>query len=557
MVDPPGLVPLGPDDVQPAQAADPLGVFGVRRVAPQDDVDAPPGHVGRDRDGAGAARLGDDLRLFLVVLGVQHLVGNPATAEEGGQPLALLDRPGPDQDRPPLLVPLLELIDHGLDLALLILVHEVREVLTDHRPVGRDHHDREVVDLGEFRLLGLRRPGHARQLVVHPEVVLEGDGRQRLALLFDPNAFLGLDRLVEPIAVAPPEHQAPRKLVDDDDLPVLHHVLDVAVVQGLRAQRLLGVVHQLDVLRIGQVVDPEEMLHGGHALLGQRGGPELLVHPVVALRLEPGHVLGELVVELDGLLDLARDDEGRPRLVDEDEIDLVHDGVVEFALDEVIAPDDHVVPQIVEPELVVGSVGDVGQVGFAPGHRTKVVEALIPVPDRIIIRRIVDAGELVGDHPDAQPQERVDGTHPARAQPGQVVVGGHEVSTPPFERVQREREGRDERFPFAGPHLGDLPAEEHRAPNELDVVMPLAEDPLAGLADEGERLGHERLEGFGLCALAEFFQLPAEGRFGEPFELGLERVDLLDEGLPQVFDDPLARIAQQRLEQLQHRLPSL
>ena len=91
-----------------------------------------------------------------------------------------------------------------------------------------------------------------RQLAVHAEVVLEGDRGQRLVLALDLHAFLGLDRLVQAVAPAPARHQAAGELVDDDHLAVLHHVVLVAVVQVVGAQRRVHVVHQRDVGRVVQ-----------------------------------------------------------------------------------------------------------------------------------------------------------------------------------------------------------------------------------------------------------------------------------------------------------------
>ena len=111
------------------------------------------------------------------------------------------------------------------------------------------------------------------------------------------------------------------------------------------------------------------------ALLGEHRGLQLLVHVVVPLVDEARNQLRELVVGLDGLLDLARDDQRRPRFVDQDEVDLVDDRVPQFALDQVLAADHHVVAQVVEPELVVGAVRDVGEVRLAPGRGTEVHDA--------------------------------------------------------------------------------------------------------------------------------------------------------------------------------------
>ena len=57
------------------------------------------------------------------------------------------------------------------------------------------------------------------------------------------------------------------------------------------------------------------------------------------------------------------------------------------------------------------------------------------------------------------------------------------------ERVQVEREARDERLAFTGLHLGDIALVEHDSAHHLDV-----EHPLVGLADTRFADGGERLE---------------------------------------------------------------
>ncbi len=74
----------------------------------------------------------------------------------------------------------------------------------------------------------------------------------------------------------------------------------------------------------------------------------------------------DLVVSVGGFLGRARDDERGARLVDQDAVDLVDDREVELALHELVAVELHVVAQVVEPELVVGPVSDVGRVGLLP-----------------------------------------------------------------------------------------------------------------------------------------------------------------------------------------------
>ena len=56
-----------------------------------------------------------------------------------------------------------------------------------------------------------------------------------LALVLDLNPLLGLDGLVQPLVVPAAKHQAAGELVDDDDLAVLDHVVDVLLHDAPRA----------------------------------------------------------------------------------------------------------------------------------------------------------------------------------------------------------------------------------------------------------------------------------------------------------------------------------
>ena len=60
------------------------------------------------------------------------------------------------------------------------------------------------------------------------------------------------------------------------------------------------------------------------------------------------------------------DDQRGAGLIDEDVIDLIHDGVVVAALHAVVHAVGQVITQVVETELGVGAIGDIGGVGL--GH---------------------------------------------------------------------------------------------------------------------------------------------------------------------------------------------
>ena len=97
---------------------------------------------------------------------------------------------------------------------------------------------------------------------------------------------------------------------------------------------------------------------------------EVVAALLVALRpaLEPRHEAGEREVQVGRFLGLAADDQRRPRLVDEDVVDLVDDREAALALDPLVELEDHVVAQVVEPELVVRAVRDVRRVRLGPGR---------------------------------------------------------------------------------------------------------------------------------------------------------------------------------------------
>ena len=226
----------------------------------------------------------------------------------------------------PLLMALLDLLHNGPQLARLGLVDYVRPVNPGQGFVGGDLYNVQLIDSAEFLLLGHGGARHTGELVIEAEIVLEGDGSQGLGLVGNLHVLLGLDSLVEPLVIPAAEHEAPGELVHDDDLSVLHHVVNVPLHHAVGLDGLVDVVGEGGVLRVGQVLDVEGLLSLGDAPGGKGGGAGLLVHHVVsvqvdvlfllvvhlgdALALQAGDELVHDGVELGGLLPLAGDDKG-------------------------------------------------------------------------------------------------------------------------------------------------------------------------------------------------------------------------------------------------------
>ena len=463
-------------------------------MPPQQDVGTAPGHVGRDRDRAESPGLRDDLGLLFVVLGVEDVVVDLLLVEHPAEGFGLFDAGRADQHGLTPVVALDDLFDDGVELLVVTAVDDVVVVLPDDRFVGRDGVGVEVVELLELLLLGLGRPGHAGQLVVHPEEVLEGDRRQRLVLVLDRDALFGLDRLVESVGPAPPRHRAAGEFVDDDDLAVADDVLIVLLVEGVGLEGLVDVVEHLDVVGIVEVVDPESLLDLLDATVREGHRAVLLVDEIVVIPLQIGDDVVDFVVELGRLVGLAADDQGRARLVDQDRVDLVDDPVVEIALD----------------HLVVGPVGDVGPVGLLPLVRPHVAE----------------------DRPDFQAEEPVDVAHPLGVSFGQVVVDRNQVTPLLFEGVQIEGHRRHERLALTGLHLADVALVEADRAHQLDVEVAHPQGTLADLSNRRKGLVHDVVEvGPAIELLLELRGLGLQLLVGFGLHVGLELVDALDVGL--------------------------
>ena len=142
---------------------------------------------------------------------------------------------------------------------------------------------------------------------------------------------------------------------------------------------------------------------------------------------------------------LAGNDQRRPGLVDENGVYLVHDGEHVLPLNLVFLIGDHIVPQVVEAQLVVGAVGDVGVIGFFP----------------FLIVQIVD------DQAYGQPQKTVQLAHPLRVAPGQIIVHRDDVNALPGQAVEVRRQGGHQGFAFTGFHFGDPALVEHDAADDL------------------------------------------------------------------------------------------
>ena len=114
-----------------------------------------------------------------------------------------------------------------------------------------------------------------------------------------------------------------------------------------------------------EVLDLQELFYRRDALVGNGDLTLFFVHVVVVVAIELLHHIGEAIVQIGGAANLAADDQRGPGLVDQNRVNLVHDGEAVASLHHVSLRPRHVVAQIVKANFVVRGVGDVACVLFA------------------------------------------------------------------------------------------------------------------------------------------------------------------------------------------------
>ena len=106
-----------------------------------------------------------------------------------------------------------------------------------------------------------------------------------MILLLDFDLLLGFQGLVKAVAVAPAGHEPAGELVDDDDLAVFDHVIDIALEDEMGLEGLVDAVDKVHLGQIEEVGDVKGFFGGGHAFLQKGNRPGFFVDLEVFLGL--------------------------------------------------------------------------------------------------------------------------------------------------------------------------------------------------------------------------------------------------------------------------------
>ena len=480
-------------------------------IAAQLDVGSATGHVGGDGHRAELAGIRHNLRFLFMLAGVQHVVRNALFGQQGRQRFGFLDAGRTHKNRLALGIGLADRLDHtfvflaGGAVDLIMLVH------TGDGPVGRHFHHAQLVNLHEFLGFGRCRAGHACQLFVQAEVILECHAGQGGVFRLNLHAFLRLDCLMQPVRQTAALHHAPGEFVDQHHLAVADDVLLVLVEQRMRPQRLRHMMHQRRAFGIvkriicrQQPCIAQQLLDHLVAVIGVGHVAGLFIDLVMLWR-QFGDQLVHRDVQIRPVLRWAGYDQRRARLVHQDAVHLVDDGKVMPALRHLFDGALHVVAQVIEPQLVVGRIGDVGLVGLA-------------------LFRV----RLIGiDDACRQPQRAIDLAHPFRIALGQIVVHRDHMHALAGQGIQIGRKCRDQGLAFARLHFSDIALMQENAALQLHIEGAQAQCAFCRLAAIRKGFGQQRIQAFALGhPFLEFCGLRDDVLIAQCGELRLQCIDL-------------------------------
>jgi len=294
-----------------------------RNAFAEDDVHAAAGHICRNSDGVALAGLGDQGSFNIFVTGIQDVVRDIGDGPADG--FGGFHAFGADEDGAARFVVFPDGLNNGAELGGLGGEECVCLIDADAWFVGGDDFDVEPVDPLKLFGLGGGGAGHAAEVFVLEDEVLEGKGAKDAARFLDFEPLLFLDRGVNAGGPAALISGAAFVLVDGDDTVFADEVIDVlfekvlgveSVVEG--SEEAVGCV--VDLFDLQDVFSADEAFIGNFDVL--IAGIEGVVDGGAE---RAGGGAGTAGASGDAIA-FAGEDEGDASFVDEDGIGFVDDG---------------------------------------------------------------------------------------------------------------------------------------------------------------------------------------------------------------------------------------
>ena len=211
-------------------------------VATQKNIGTTTCHVGCNSNCTLTASLSNNLRLTLMELSVQNVMFNAAFRQNARNTLGVVNGNGTNKYWLTILMTLFNVSYDSLKLSINSTIDQVIEVFTLYRTIRWNNLNRNVINLTELCVLGHCSTGHTGELVVHEEVVLEGDSCQSLVFFTYLNILFCLNCLVKTLRITTAFHDTTSKLINNLNFAVNDNVLLVTMEHILSLQRLLKMI---------------------------------------------------------------------------------------------------------------------------------------------------------------------------------------------------------------------------------------------------------------------------------------------------------------------------
>ena len=379
-----------------------------------------------------------------------------------------------------------------------IEINQIVAVNAGNGTVCRNDNDVNAVNFG--KLFGFRFGGsrHTGDFFVKTEVILKGNGRQRPIAFSDGDVFFRFNGLVQSFGITSADQNASGKLVNNFHLSVLNHVINIALKHFMRPHSLCHVVRIFEILGIKKrsaddLVRLQQRFELQHTLIGKSDAFALFVCFIIAdtigvlLRILIGrriflHLfkISNQIVDLREfrriIIRLTGNDQRRSRFINQNRVDFIDNAVMVTALNFLLNRPRHVIAQIIETELVVGSVSDI---------------AAVRLPLGIVIH--------VGKHcSDGDSQQIIHRSHPISVALCQIIVDSNDMNAFTAQRIEVRRRYARQRLSFTGLHFGDLSVVQDDSAHQLNVVMAFAEFAPRRFPNQGKRFRQQGIQRFSL-----------------------------------------------------------
>ena len=161
----------------------------------------------------------------------------------------------------------LNLIDNRFKLFFLGLIYRIIQIFSLYGLIRRNLDNVHGIDISKLLLLRLCGTGHSGLFLKFVKEVLESNGCQRSGLSFYLHMFLRFNRLMQSVGIPSSVHNTSGKFIDNQNLIILYDIIHIPLHKVVCPKSKDDIMLNLEVLRIGKVVNMKILFYFFYTLL--------------------------------------------------------------------------------------------------------------------------------------------------------------------------------------------------------------------------------------------------------------------------------------------------